>query len=82
MHESQKILDSIQNAKKQLMLAFFIHQMMQCQQCLERLDTKKPTPGMYRSFYNLMLKYLAGFCFFLKMGENSLFSALTSTSLH
>lgn len=52
MYESQKSLDRIQNAKKHLMLAFFIYRMMHCQQCLQRLDTRKPTPGMYWSFYN------------------------------
>lgn len=81
MCESQKSLDSIQNAKKHLMLAFFIYQMMHCQQHLQRLDQETHTRHVL-VFLETILKYLADFFFMLKMGENYLFSLLTNTGLH
>lgn len=76
MHDSQKTLDIIQNAKTSI-LAFFINQMMDGQQYLQVLDTKKPTKGLCRSSKSMCWNVLVMFIS-CKKRKKTLFSIIAS----
>lgn len=82
MCESQKSLDSIQNAKKTSDVGFLHISDDALSAALTKAGHQETHTRNVLVFLQPILKYLVDFCFLLKMGENSLFSLLTSTGLH